>query len=114
MDDINELIVTNDEIGEQLAQPIGAPMDEVSFTSNSSLTDDLQDELEQQLEDFERELVDQQLAIAPSVPSKPVTVDNSQSKVATKSVSSVSLSSASSISSDEQNQLRALEAELGL
>jgi len=117
MEDINESMGLADELGEALSQPIGPVMDE--------------DELNAELEEMENELDDAELLKAPVVPSKKVGADKEKAKVDKEEKEISSLPSVpnkpilvkkekeekkeeSSQDKQELNELKALEAEMGM
>jgi len=127
MEDIAESIQMNDEVNEQMAQPIGPQVDE--------------DELNAELEEMENELMDQQLLAAPDVPvtatkaKEPVVAAASQPAVAAASAAAAAApqrqvvmaggdaapaaaapaaSANKKLSAKEQSELKELEALMGM
>jgi len=108
MEDINESMGLADELGDAMAQPIGATVDE--------------DELTAELEEMESDMVNEDLLKAPSVPFK--TVESKSAEVTSSATSSKSAKTEDDIKvptkaprkeeTQEDREMKELEASMGM
>jgi len=100
MDDINEAMALADELGEAMSQSIGPAMDE--------------DELNSELQEMESEMVDEELISAPAIPVKALPSPAVAEPAAPVKVAGKPVKEPAKALSKEDEELRALELQMGM